>query len=64
VPYQGSVELYNAVVRLKGSLAAELLVLKGSGHYPSAGPGVGAHPFDYNAVTAPLLEFLHGVLGS
>jgi len=55
VPYQGSVEFYNAVVRVAGPGAARLIIVKGSGHYPN---------FDSSSVRPVAIELLHDTIGS
>jgi acetyl esterase/lipase len=51
VPYQGSVELYDAIVNGAGPRAAQLMIVKGSGHYPD---------FDATTVLPVAVQLLRG----
>jgi len=54
VPYQGSVELFQALVKVGGPSAAQLILEQGYGHYPD---------FDYDRVVTPMASLLAGTIG-
>jgi acetyl esterase/lipase len=54
VPYQGSVEFYNALVKMAGPSAAQLIIEPGEGHFPS---------FDYTELEAPATKLLRATIG-
>ncbi|HZQ59330.1 MAG TPA: alpha/beta hydrolase [Acidimicrobiales bacterium] len=53
-PYQGSVELYDAIVKAAGPDAAQLFIVKGSGHWLQ---------FNANSIITPALDLLHQTIG-
>ncbi|HTW06171.1 MAG TPA: alpha/beta fold hydrolase, partial [Acidimicrobiales bacterium] len=54
VPYQGSVDLYQAIVKVAGPGAARLMIVKGSEHEPY---------FDYAAVLPVAVHLLDSTIG-
>ena len=54
-PYQGSVELYNAIVQVADPSAAQLMIVKGSSHYPN---------FDSTTVLPVAIQLLHSTIGT
>jgi len=55
VPYQGSVAFYDALVRVGGPAAAQLIIEPRAGHYPN---------FNYTAIKAPATKLLRETIGS
>ena len=54
VPYQGSVEFYQALVKVGGPSAARLIIEPGMGHYPD---------FNYTELKAPVIKLLRATIG-
>jgi len=54
VPYQGAVEFYDALIKVDGSSAAQLVMEPGEGHYPD---------FDYAELGPPVTKFLRATIG-
>jgi hypothetical protein len=48
------VELYDAILKVAGPAAAQLFIVKGSGHWLQ---------FDANSIVTPALDLLHQTIG-
>ena len=53
VPYQGSLEFYDALVKVASASTAQLIIEPGEGHYPN---------FNYNELEAPATKLLRATI--